>query len=399
MRSKYTFKTVIGTVLTLLVIAVFFSLDPRLTTYLRSQLQSISQLKKDNFRAVSLLLLEGPYKSYGEKVRAGITLATEDILREHGDAFRVDFKSFDGSPTQAAEVFSTALQRDHYHFVLEVFGTSAMLGIVDIANSTKTVTISAVNTGYQLSDRMGKYCFRIIPSDAEAVKAMLAWAQDLGLHKAGIVSVMTDWGKGMKEMLQTHGSSDGSLISIEIIQDVEKTHSIFDPQVAVLKKRGIDVVFLALNPDQAANFANAVSRARFKTAIIGTDNLTAGEFTSGSGKNSLGVRYVLPPRQFGSPANDQQIASIKTRLGLAKDEQPHPFILYGYDATRILYNAIVASDGDTEKAVQYLEKISYEGLTGKVIFDEKHDVKLSSPYQRFQFRKGSKGVINAEIVD
>jgi len=232
-------------------------------------------------RAASILMLEGPYKSYAENEQAGINLAVEDINKAEGTSFNVSYKSFDGDPDKALQALRTAVSRDGNKFIAEVFGTSAALTACDFANANKVIIISGVNTGHSLTEKMGNYCFRIIPSDGEAVQASLAWASKLGGQRAGIVSVTTDWGKGLDEMLGYYARQHG--IQIVARQSVDKSHAVFEPQVSAIKAAGADVVFLAINPDQAGNFVRAARDLNFKPILLGTDNLTSGEFTSSAG--------------------------------------------------------------------------------------------------------------------
>ena len=336
------------------------------------------------YRAVSVLILEGPFKTYGENVRAGIELALDEVRELEKVDFAVNFVSFDGDPSRALEKIKTAVERDGHRFVLEVFGTAAALESVDYLNEHKVLAISGVDTGHLLTDKAGKYFFRIIPSDGEAVKALLQWGRELGLDSATIVAVNTDWGNGIKAMVQHYAKQYAMTLGETI--SVDPSHTVFDPQVASLKAAGAKGVVLALNPDQAGNFARSLRATDFTTTVLGTDNLTAGEFSQAAGSAASGFRYVLPPQSPGSQTRAAVVEKLRGRLRLPAGEEPHPFALYGYDAAWTLFRAIKGGGQDPEAAATFLRSYSGNGATGPIAFTERNDLKLTGDYQRFEIR-------------
>jgi len=379
-----TMRTILILMIIGLGIGVFFALRPR------QQKGSPEKL-----RAASVLILEGPLKSYGEQVRTGINLALEDIHQQEGEDLEVTFKSFDGDPLRAEDEVRTAVLRDQQGFVIEVFGTSAALQVSDFVNQNHVVTVSGVDTGYLLTKKMGKYFFRIIPSDQESVKALLKWAKDLHADKVTVIAVTTDWGKGVADMVE-ESSHDFQLKVTRM--EVDKSQTLFEPIVSRLKSRKDSTVILAVNPDQAGNFVRATQKFDFHPNILGTDNLTAGEFTSTAGDTAVGIRYVLPPTPKKNDIRNTVIAKLRSRLGLAATEDPHPFALYGYDETWLVYRAMKAAHGDPDKAVSFLESYKGVGATGPLQFDKQHDVVLSGNYRRMSFRRDATAKVVADEV-
>lgn len=382
---KATTRIVVVVLIVALGVGVFFVLRSKRRAYVGTS----------ELRAASILVLEGPLRSYGEQVRIGINLAVEEIREQQGDKLSITFKSFDGDPTKAEDQLKTAVIHEHHKFVVEVFGTPAALQVCKFVNQNKVLSISGVDTGHLLSENMGKYFFRIIPSDGEAVKAQMNWAKELDAKKGAVVAVTTDWGKGMAEMVEYYAKTYG-LSAVRF--DVDKSHTLFEPIVASLKDKAVGVVFLALNPDQAGNFVRAARAAEFHPIILGTDNLTAGEFTVTAGKAAIGVCYVLPPSSEDSPLRKAVAAKLRSKLGLSSEEEPHPFALYGYDETWLLYRAMKASHGDPDRAVSFLESYEGKGATGLIRFDKNHDVILSGPYRRMEFMVSTTGKIISEEV-
>lgn len=348
------------------------------------------------YRVVSILALEGLFKSYSENVRAGINAAGDEILEKDNARVDVSFRPFDGDPEKARELLRTAVTRDGHRFVVEVFGTAALLNVCDFVNQNGAVVVSGVNTGHLLTEKMGRFVFRIIPSDGDAVRALLSWASELRLRRGAVVSVTTDWGKGIAEMVTYYAPNYG----IEVIGDerVDKAYSVFEPQVAKLKADNAEVVFLALNPDQAGNFVRALADAKYQPAVLGTDNLTAGEFTESAGDTAEGVRYVLPPASTGGTLRPEVTRRLRARLGLPRDQEPHPFAYYGYDAMWTLYRAMRASNSDPDGAVTFLESYRADGATGPIEFTKEHDLRLAGPHQRIELRRGPEGRLVSTVV-
>jgi ABC-type branched-subunit amino acid transport system substrate-binding protein len=214
------------------------------------------------------------------------------------------------------------------------------------------------------------------------------WATDLGVKRGAVVAVTTDWGKGVGDMVAYYAPRAGLTVSR---QDVDKAHTVFAPQVAALKDARAEVVFLALNPDQAGNFVRAARAASYRPVILGTDNLTAGEFTSTAGSSAADVRYVLPPAAPGSAIRADVVRALRQKLRLPDSEEPHPFALYGYDTMWTLYRAMKAGKGNPERGAEFLESYRGEGATGPIQFTKAHDVVLAGSYRRMIIQKNASG--------
>ena len=342
--------------------------------------------KKSDYRVRfgSILWLTGKYKSYGDQFRKGAELARDEINKNGRKELEIIFEDSEAKKEEALKHLRLFKERDNINFIVEIMGSDLALHSIPYITENKMLLLSGVNTSPSFTKLGGKYFFRIIPSDEEAAKQLVRKAIDIfAVKNAALIFATDTWGIGLRSVLESaFRNKDGEFV---LIKGIKVDETIYEPIVSELKKRAPDVTFLLLYPKDAALFLKEAGRQNVDARFMGTDNFTGSEVYEVGGEGVEGVLFILPSQSTDDTTNniyDKFLKLFQNKWG--KEKEPELFTKNAYDCVHILYNAFIASNGDVEKAIEFLSKLKYTGVSGEVAFDGDNDVKARD-YELWQY--------------
>jgi branched-chain amino acid transport system substrate-binding protein len=334
-------------------------------------------------RVGSVLVLSGDYKSLGEQVRDGQTLAMEEINLDPNRKQKLEIVFLDSQGEKAMALEKVKqLQRDNIKFIAEVFGSPSASHTLPYIKQQDMLFISGVDTGASLTREGGEHFFRIIPSDRLACQQLSAKAINMGFKRAAVVYINDEWGSGLKTEFEPEYKKLGG----EIVTTMEtgKGQDLFQPVIAGIKSHSPQVILLFIYPREAALLVKEARRQQMEVSFMGTDNLTGSELTEVGGDAVQGVMYVVPKAANESERSEHFKRLYAQKFGSGKE--PPLFTALGYDAVHLMAKAIEDSGGDVGKARQVLENINYVGATGPITFSPEHELNVFD-YQLRVYRK------------
>lgn len=342
-----------------------------------------------SLRVGSVLVLSGDYKSLGEQVRDGQTLAMDEINMDPNRKQKLEIVFLDSQGEKATALEKVKqLQRDNIKFIAEVFGSPSASHTMPYIKQQGMLFISGVDTGASLTREGGEHFFRIIPSDRLACQQLSAKAINMmGFKRAAVVYINDEWGNGLKTEFEPEYKRLGG----EIVASVEtgKGQDLFQPVIASLKSHNPQVILLFIYPREAALLVKEARRQQMNVSFMGTDNLTGSEVTEVGGDAVQGVMYVVPKAANASERSEHFKRLYAQKFGPGKE--PPLFTALGYDAVHLMAKAIEDSAGDVGKARQVLENINYVGAAGPVTFSSEHELNVFD-YQLKVYRKAGDSI-------
>lgn len=266
--------------------------------------------------------------------------------------------------------------------IAQKFADAKVAGVVGHLNSGVTIPASAVYnqanipmisgsaTNPKLTEQGFKNIFRVVGRDDQQGPAVAQFLQSLKVKKVAVVDDATAYGEGLAN-------------------EVEKT----------LKAAGVSVVAREKTNDKATDFKAILTKMKGKApdaVFYGGMDATGGPMLKQA--RELGIKAVF---SFGDGActdTMKQLAGDAASEGLICSQAGLPVvaaskgfldaykakynvdpIIYGpftYDAANLLIAAMQKADSaDPAKYLPELQKISYDGATGKIEFDDKGDRK------------------------
>ncbi len=215
--------------------------------------------------------------------------------------------------------------------------------------------------------------FRVVPADDVQGVVSARWAAALGVKTVFILSDDSLYSNGLADIFAVNALD----LEIRVIGREQFTQADAE-QVARILAAAPDLLYLSTTGGKIAVAYTLIEQLRaegFTAPIMGGDGLIDTTF---SGLEALGMVYATQIAPDPSQLEDAAdfVAAFRARYG----EQPSPFALSSYEATRVLLHAIALAQPKTRQGV--LDAMgqlgSYEGVLGRWQFDANGDTTLTA---------------------
>lgn len=322
--------------------------------------------------------LSGPFSGgsapMGESMRHGVRIAAEEINLYMGGVLgkRIELIERDdrADPRRGAVIADELIHKEKVVATVGIVNTGVGLTSIDRYQQAKIPLIIAVSTGTALTQKYAppatseNYIFRVSPrTDIETAFLINHIVDKAKIKKIGIIADTTPYGEaGKTDLLKALAIKRLRPVGIERfnIGDTDMTM-----QLLALKAVGAEtLVMYGIGPELAA-IAKSKDAMKWNIPLYSGWTASTQNFIELAGKSSEGV--MMPQTFIQQSNNDRRmlfVMSYAQRYG--RGVMPSPMsAAQGYDAMRILFNAIVLS-GSTEgqKIKIALENLSYpiEGI-------------------------------------
>ncbi|MEV1069375.1 branched-chain amino acid ABC transporter substrate-binding protein [Streptomyces sp. NPDC050263] len=335
--------------------------------------------------------LTGDLSSLGLGIKNSVDLAVKNANKQKyvdGVTFQVVAKD-DQAQASAGQQNATAFVADKN--VLGVVGplnSSVAESMQKVFDDAKLVEVSPANTGPSLTQgadwqtkkvRSYKSYFRTATTDAiqgpfaaqyvynDAKKTKVFVIDDKKTYGAGLAATFTDEFKKL----------GGTVVGTQHINPDSKDYSAVATEV---KNSGADVVYYGGEFPQAGPLSKQIKAAGAKIPLVGGDGIKDDNFIKLAGTTSTGDLAT----SVGAPVED--LDSAKTFVADYKaagyKEDYAAYGGYSYDSAWAIIEAVkkVVADNDGKlpddaraKVTAAMQNVSFDGVTGKVSFDEYGD--------------------------
>ncbi|MBX6331028.1 MAG: ABC transporter substrate-binding protein [Gemmatimonadaceae bacterium] len=325
----------------------------------------------------------GPWGEWaGEMTKKGIDLAVDEINAAGGIRGR------------RLEVLARDDQRDGARAAVvaqELVRTKAVVGVIGHVTSGAMVAaakvydghLAAIATSATSPDLTGisPWTFRVISSDSTNGVEIARFVTAMGRRRAAVVYENDSYGRGLADAFRK--SFTGEIVAMDPIGAKVPDAQ---PYIAYYKAHDVDIVFVVGLPESGFALLREARREGWKADFIGGDGwagLVADTVLSEGA-------YVGTAFTAEDPREDVQrfVAAFRARYGV----EPEINAALGYDATRVLAQAIAAVGPDRRAIRRYLAHITpetaFHGVTGTIRFRPDGDP-VSAPYRITRVHRGA----------
>jgi branched-chain amino acid transport system substrate-binding protein len=232
------------------------------------------------------------------------------------------------------------------------------------------ISPSATNPDY--TKQGFKTTFRVIANDVQQGTALGDFAVDvLKAKKIAIIDDRTAYGQGLAdEFEKAVKAKGGTVVKREFTTN---TATDFNAILTSIKSVKPDAVFYGGMDAQAGPLTKQMGRLGIKAKLISGDGAQTPEFIKLAGEASEG-QYAST---CGVPRDKMPgFASFDDKFKKAFNTEIQVYAPYEYDAVRVLVDAMKrAKSSDPKVYLPEVGKTAYDGVTGKIAFDDKGDIK------------------------
>lgn len=312
---------------------------------------------------------EGEYSVYGLAVRNGIDLAISDF-NESGELLlgkNVKLVSYDtkGDATEATNAYNKLIDSDGAVAIVggTLSGESTAVGSASQGIGTPILSPSATALAFtQTGSNVFRGCFTD-PIQAQLMGEFVY--ETLEAKTAAIIyNTGADYSEGLTEnFTKTFESKGGKVVEVQGYSSGDKD---FNTQLTTIKNANVDVLYVPNYYQDNALIAKQARDLGIEATIVGGDGwdgvLEVVDDASAIEGAIFGNHY--------SP-DDQEIVEWAQRYKAEYGMEATSFAYLGYDSAMIMIQAIKnAGTTDSAAIVEALNKISYDGLLGHLVFDE-----------------------------
>ena len=341
-----------------------------------------------------LIGLAGPFSdSVGAPMRRAAEMAVREINQAGGVGGRpiqLVIRDDYGDPDSALSVASELVQSGVVAVIGHVY-SGETLAAAPVYNAAGVLQISPSSSAPSVT-QVGKWTFRVCPSDQQQAAALARFVSDrLQLRQGTILYLNNDYGRGLRRAFDIEFSRLGGEI------DANGPYLTTEPDVNAYLDRLItrdhsEFVFLAGNQDEAASILRQAHAHKLTVPILGGDGLEGLEREGTLGDGTYVSNGYLP--DFDSPENHRFVQAYQKAYPTSKP--PTQAAAATYDILNLLREQLEQAGTDRRRLRDAVAEVGrerppYRGVTGAIAFDEHGEV----PHQRVVIGRISGGSIHA----
>ena len=255
----------------------------------------------------------------------------------------------------------------------------AWLGSIDdivshvAIRATLKLEIANVNTGDPdptFTETAIPWVIRVIPDDRQSSYVLVDQVFNKDGHsRVAVIRVNNRYGR--VGILHFNRSSTRIGFPLIIEERFEDGETDFTRQLERIKKTSPDAIVIWGNARESALILKQIREMGLKQPVYGSDRMVSAEFLKIAGKDSEGV---ISTSQYNPDANNPKLKAFKISYFNRFGHEPDVFAAHAYDGMNILIEAIHKAGLNRVLIRDVLTDMKtfngYEGVTGKIIFDE-----------------------------
>lgn len=332
--------------------------------------------------------LSGGSAAQGEQIKLGAQLALEDAAAAFKAlGFSLELAPYDdqANPDTGVANANRIINDPDILGIVGHYNSGVAIPSSEVYARVGVVMISPSNTNPRVTDRRLANVNRICGRDDVQGPAGAEFAvKELKAKKIFVIHDKSTYGQGLAEAFRTAAIGFGASIPANAFVGTEEKAN-FIPLITQIIAFQPDLVYFGGTYDQIGPFTKQLRERGLKTPILGGDGLDATDYIKLAGAANVTNTYyttVAGPVSVFPKAKDLA-AKFKSKFG--RDIEGYGIL--GYDCAGVILNAIQASikaaggKKPTKEAVaKAVRAITYDGLSGKITFDDKGDISVADYY-------------------
>lgn len=280
--------------------------------------------------------MTGGWAVYGEEMRRGAQLATDDINAKGGiGGCKIELTVLDdgGEPDKAIAIART-LGKDRVRFVIGHYNSGASIPASSIYAKNNTLMVSPVSTNPALTE--SKLWNVVRTSGRDDVQGTFAgeyMADHFPARNLAIVSDGTPYGDGLadkaRKALRAKGHPE------KLANKIRYDQTNFGEIIGKMKAAKIDVIFFAGLGNQFASLIRQTDEAGMHLQFISGDGAMVKDLTVLAGPAVEGTLIMFSPEDRSNPAAKDVVARFRSQ-----GFEPEAYTLKSYAAVQVIARGI-----------------------------------------------------------
>jgi branched-chain amino acid transport system substrate-binding protein len=318
----------------------------------------------------------GPQAHLGKDNENGARLAIDDanakniVIDGKKVKFELDAQDDQADPKQGT-IVAQKLVDDKVAGVVGHLNSGTSIPASKLYSDAGIPQISPSATNPKLTLQGFKTTFRVMANDVQQGSVIgKAAVETLGAKKIAIIDDKSAYGAGLADETEKAAKAAGATIVAREYTNDKATD--FKAILTKIKAKNPDVIMYGGMDAQGGPMAKQMKELGIKAKFIAGDGVCSAEWpklAGGAAEGQFCTQAGLPPEKM--PNAKDFVTRFTAKYGPIQVYAP-----YSYDAANTLIEAMKkANSTDPAKYLPELAKISYDGITAKIEFDEHGDTK------------------------
>ena len=307
----------------------------------------------------------------GEMSRKGVVLAFEEAnaSRAGKPPFELVEKADSPQWGSAANIAVEFADKDVLGFIGTIDGDATHVAL-RVALKIETCMINCSDPDPTLTETQIPWLLRIFPDNRQQGYGLASLiVKERGLKKIVVLRANSRPGRvGVRPFVDAVRRLGYPVLQEINFKDGDRQ---FNTQVSVIKQADPDAVVFWGNPSETAPAAVQLRAAGVKAGFYGFDRLVSPEFVrlAGAAAEDTTATYFFDPQK-----SDPAWAGFRQRFQARFGAEPDIYAGYGYDAGKLMIEAIVKAGPNKYRVHDQLTSLDeYTGVTGHMRFDGRWD--------------------------
>jgi branched-chain amino acid transport system substrate-binding protein len=328
--------------------------------------------------------LSGDLSALGAGIKNSVDLAIKQANEKQtvpGWTLELDAQDDEAKPDSGKNAATKLAGDDEVIAVVGTLNSSVSQSVQPVLSGAQITQVSPANTnptltqGADLASPKRPYpgYFRTCTTDTVQGSFAAKYLLDKGIKKVATIHDKKAYGQGLvASFSEAFKSGGGEIVDAETINPEDKD---FSAVIGKVKGANPDAVYYGGEYPQAGPLSQQAKSAGLTVPLMGGDGIKDPAYIELAGKTSEGDLATSVGAPTESLPTAKQFISDYEAAGYKE-----PYAAYGaysYDAANAIINALktsLASASDAKSAraatIDAMGKVSFEGATGKVAFDQ-----------------------------
>ncbi len=335
--------------------------------------------------------LTGNDATFGQSTNKGIRMAFDEVNSAGGiKGKKIKLITYDnqGKPDEAAAVVKRLITQDKVLAILGEVASQRSLAAAPIAQQYKVPMITPSSTNPKVT-QVGDYVFRICFIDPFQGAVMAKFMREnLKLKSVAILrDVKNEYSVGLADVFSKSVQERGGEVLLDVSYQAGDID--FKSQLTQIKSKNPDAIFLPGYYTEVGLITSQARQLGIKSVFLGGDGWESNSLTE-IAKEAANGSYFSNHYSTDStePLTQEFIQKYKAKY----NELPDSMAALGYDAAKILADAIGRASSLTPEAVrdEIAKTKEFPGVTGKITLDSERNavksaviVQVNGPERKF----------------
>lgn len=315
--------------------------------------------------AVGLLLpYTGTYAALGNDITDGFTFAIEEAGRT--EEFTITREDTEAKPPVGLAKARKLVLEDEVDVIAGVVSSGVLGAMRDFVDGAGVPLIVA-NAGNDeaTGEDCSPYIVRVSFSNAQVNRPMGQWMFDQGITR--VYTLAPDYAAGhqmISAFTDAFTAAGGEVVGGEYTPFGQTSD--FGPYLTNAGASGAEAIYVFYAGGEAISFVKQYGSFGKELSLYGSGFVTSPLYVAAEGEAAEGVvasLHYVPT--LDTPENNAFVEAFQARF----DRMPSEYSVQGYDAARVLMEAVDSGATDRTSIAEALPKVSYTGPRGPLQID------------------------------